>query len=411
MSGVPRHILHLVDALGADAQITVISDQDEGGYAPLANTSAQHVVVEGLRNKLSLQHLWAGITGLMKAFDSHAPDLIWVHARLPILLLRLALALRLWRPGCPVAFTHHGLPYGPGYHPVVHWLCRQLERVLVASCPPQNLIFLNCRMAGWMARDTGGLRLARHRVHILPNCSDLHPYAPVQKPKTATRTLVMTGRAGRQKDYAFAARLLAALPNHYQLMLCGPGTEDQMVQRKITAGLPPWDVKRISFTGPIPDARLPLLGADAYLLTSRYEGTPIGALEAFEAGLPIILRNFPGATDLTALHPCSLLVGTQDLAKDARQIDALLDRFQANEDALRRDIQAVWQRNWSPRLFQRNARALLRALLAEVRHEQAAPDFVRDALALHPSHRKNATVPPPTPQPSGTGGGPSAGNG
>ena len=407
---MPRHILHLVNALQGEADLTVITDDDQGGYNPLASMQARHVIVRGLTNRPSPRHLWRGIHGLLRTFDTAPADLIWVHARLPILLLRLLLALRLWRPTCPVAFTHHGLPYGPGYTPAVHWTCKQLERILIATCPPQHLIFLNHRMAGWMARDTRGTWMARHHVHVLPNCSDLRPFPPQKAKPQGKRTLVMTGRAGRQKDYAYAARLLAALPERYQLLLCGPGTEDPAFQHQITAPLPEPAAQRISFTGPLPDARLPLLGADAYLLTSRYEGTPIGALEAFEAGLPIILRNFEGATDLTALHPCALLIGEAGMANDAAAIEALIDRFEANTDRLRAEIQAIWRRRWSPRLFQRNARILLRAMTARARPAAVSPDCAHDAPVPHPDHRRSAAFPAPTPPPSGTGVSPSAGS-
>ena len=394
-SGVPRHIIHLVSALKDDAAITVISDQDQGGYTRLGQMGVRHVVVRGLTNRASIPHVWAGLRGLLSVLKTERPDLIWIHARLPVLMIRLLLALRLWRPHCPVVFTHHGIPYGPGYHPLVHATCKWLEKVLVATCPPQNLIFLNHRMAGWVARDTQAVKLARHRVHILPNCSDLQPLPP--SCDEVLRRLVMTGRTGRQKDYDFAARLLNALPNHYRLTLCGPGTDDAAFQAHIASLTTPEVFSHITFTGPLPDARVPLQTADAYLLTSRYEGTPIGALEAFEAGLPIILRDFDGAEDLLAKHPCGLLIGKADLATDAIQIDRLLDRYAQDKNTLRPAIQNVWKENWSPEIFALNARAVVKAILQSPMPH--APDCGRDAQAQHPDHRKNATARVPRPQP------------
>ena len=394
-SGVPRHVVHLVKALHEEMNITVISDQDQGGYTDLLQFGVRHVVVPGLTNRLSLPHLWSGLQGLIRALNAQKPDLIWIHARLPVLMIRLMMALRLWRPVCPVAFTHHGMPYGRGYHPMVHAICKWLEKMLVATCPSQDLIFLNHRMAGWMARDTRAVRLARHRVHILPNCSDLQPL-PSHCDETVRR-LVMTGRTGRQKDYDFAARLLNALPDHYRLTLCGPGTESTAFQTHI-AGLVPAEVfSRMTFTGPLPNVRAALQSADAYLLTSRYEGTPIGALEAFEAGLPIILRDFDGANDLISKHPCGLVIGKDDLRTDANRIEALIDRYQQDKTAISRQIKDVWKSTWSPEIFAFNARALVKAILNSP--IPYAPDCGHDVQGQRPDHRKNAAARVPKPQP------------
>ncbi len=408
-SGVPRHILHLVSALKDQAVITVISDRDQGGYSGLDQAGVRHLIVRGLTNRLSPVHLWHGVSGLMNALSRNPADLIWIHARLLVLICRILMALRIWRPDCPVVFTHHGLPYGRGYHPVVHAICRWLEKVLVATCPTQNLVFLNHRMAGWMARDAKATRLARHRVHILPNCSDLRPLTRQRNPMT--KILVMTGRTGRQKDYDVAAQLLSHLPENFRLLLCGPGTDDRDFQTHIASIVAPDIFDRIAFVGPVPDARIPLSKADAFLLTSRYEGTPIGALEAFEAGLPIILRNFDGATDLISKHPCGVLFSTRDLAKEAERIVDLLDHFEANEELLSKAIRHVWLETWSPDIFARNARALVCSVLNRPIAREVKPDYIHDVLVQHPDHCKNADDRVPVPPPYYTNALPSAENG
>ncbi len=387
----------------------MISDRDEGGYTPLRQMNARHLVVNGLTNRLSLRHHWRGVTGLLRLLRNEQSDLIWIHARLQVLVCRLLLAMRIWKPGCPVVFTHHGLPYGRGYHPLVHRVCKWLEMMLVATCPPQDLVFLNHRMAGWMARDTRAKRLARHRVHILPNCADLRPLPRRNDPKT--RTLVMTGRTGRQKDYDVAVRLLACLPGYFRLTLCGPGTNDTAFQTYIAGLIPPSVFSRITFTGPLPDVRQPLSEADAYLLTSRYEGTPIGALEAFEAGLPIILRDFDGATDLISKHPSAMLMGTDDLRHEAARIIAFLDHHQLNEVALSARITEVWRTTWSPDIFASNARGLVRSVLRRANVPAARSNCIRDGQEPHPDHRKNAAAHVPVPPPCYTAAAPSVESG
>jgi glycosyltransferase involved in cell wall biosynthesis len=408
-SGVPRHILHLVTALQDMVEITVVSDIDEGGYTPLRKLNARHVVLRGLTNRLSFQHNWRGITGLLQLFRNEHADLIWIHARMQVLMCRLLLAFRIWKPECPVIFTHHGLPYGRGYHPLVHRICKWLEKSLIATCPPQNLVFLNHRMAGWMARDARAKRLARHRVHILPNCADLRPLRRQNDPKF--KTLVMTGRTGRQKDYDVAVRLLSCLPAHFRLNLCGPGTKDEGFQTHIAGLVTAQVFSRITFTGPLHDVRQPLSEADAYLLTSRYEGTPIGALEAFEAGLPIILRDFDGANDLISKHPSSLLMGTDNLEYEARRIAALLDHYERNDVTLSGEIKEVWRTTWSPKIFSTNARALVHSILPHSTALAARSGCIRDAQERPPDHRKNEAAHIPVPPPCYTDAEPSVANG
>ena len=407
LSGVPRHILHLTKALRRQAQITVVSDRDQGGYTPLAKMQVRHIEIAGLRNSFSPWLLFQGLRDLLRLCASEAPELIWVHARLPALLMRIARALRIWRPDCHVMFTYHGLPFGPGHHPVAGALSRLIEGLLLHMIPPVHLVFLNHRMAHLMAGRMPQGVLARHRIHILENCSDLRPHT--RKALPDVRTLVMTGRTGRQKDYEYAARLFAHLPENFRLLMCGPGTESISFQRGIAGILPSDTLGRVSFAGPLSDVRDVLQQADAYLLTSRYEGVPIGALEAFEAGLPIILRNFDGAADLVAKHPCGLLIGQVDQAEDAHRIDQMLDQFYAREHEFSEKITKAWSDIWSPGVFNQNACNLIAAVLNA--SKLFAPDCDHGDPAPHPDHHRNTADPVPIQQPWCTDALPSAGNG
>ncbi|MFK7837002.1 MAG: glycosyltransferase family 4 protein [Sulfitobacter sp.] len=400
-SGVPRHILQLSRALADMADVTVVSDEDCGGYTDLRTSAAKHQVVRGLTNSASPLRLLRGALGLLRTFKSEKPNVIWIHARLPMMMMRFFLVVGIWRPQCAIIFTHHGLPYGRGFHPVVNALGKALEKFLLGCSPPQDIVFLNNKMAGWMARDARAARLTRHRVHILPNCSDLGPLPQERDPKRIN--LVMTGRTGRQKDYDFAAKFMAHLPQSYHLTLCGPGTETARFHRRVAGIVTPDVFARIDFAGPLPNARRALQGADAYLLTSRYEGTPIGALEAFEAGLPIILRDFDGAKDLVGQHPCGLLISDRNLQKAAVEIDALIQRFYEDADHLRSRTRAVWRKNWSPDLFHQNATALVRSVLVRSGYPLMPSGYVRDAQVRHPDPCKNAIAPPPIRQPDHTG--------
>ncbi len=359
-SGVPRHIMHLADSFREVANVTVISDENQGGFDAASNKGATHITIPGLQTQRSLRHLWGGWRGLLQHLR-HAPaDLIWLHARMPVLMGRFALALRLWRPKARVAVTFHGLPFGPGHKPRNSRVSKLLEKLLLTLCPPLDLIFLSQPMADQMAQAMGPHRMAKHNSHVLPNCSDL---GALPKPTSGRGRLVMTGRVGWQKNYPLAAQMLAHLPADYTLTLCGAGTDEPAFQREITANLPADVAARIRFAGPLRDVRNALMGADGYMLCSRYEGLPIGALEAFEAGLPVILSRFRGANDLAASSPFAQVFDFDDLAADAARIVQLLDHYHSDRVASRAAIRAAWESHWSAEVFAKQSRDLLQKLL------------------------------------------------
>ena len=112
-SGVPRHLEHLSDSLR-----DVASDVDEGGFDRLG---AAHVTVPGLATRLSPEHLFRGAAGLFQLLRNCPADLIWFHARLPVLMGRLLLVTRLWRPLSHARFT--ACPSTPATNPL-HDACR-----------------------------------------------------------------------------------------------------------------------------------------------------------------------------------------------------------------------------------------------------------------------------------------------
>ena len=358
---MPRHMLHLADSFQGLADVALISDQNEGGFDAAETHGAQHITLPGLQTRKSVRHLWGGWRGLLRTLRTSPADLVWLHARMPVLMGRLALALRLWRPTCPVAVTFHGLPFGPGHKPRNSRISKVLEKLLLSACPPLDLVFLSQAMADQMSSAMGIRRMARHRLHVLPNCSDLGDLPP-HLPGIGTR-LVMTGRVGWQKNYPLAAQILAHLPDSFSLTLCGAGTDDPDFQREIAARVPVEVAARITYAGPLRDVRPALMAADGYMLCSRYEGLPIGALEAFEAGLPVILSDFTGARELAETSPFCTVLRFEDLAKDAIKIETLMQNHRSAESDTRATIRECWRTTWSPDVFRKRSQTLLQLLL------------------------------------------------
>ena len=358
---MPRHITDIVRALQGRARVTVISEPDCGGYREVKELGAKHVVVPGLASHMNLRRLKSERASFASCLAELPADLVWAHARLPVLYLRQLYASgELDVPEARVALSYHGLPFGKGHRPGTSLIARRIERRLLTACGPLDLVFLtNAHKASMHA--AMGSAMASHNSHILGNASHLGdiPESNMQKP--AGRHLVMTGRTGYQKNYAAALRLMRNLPEDITLSLCGIGTDEPHFAAKVRR-LAGASAKRVRLLGPVQDVRPLLATADGYMLTSRYEGQPIGAIEACEYGLPIILADFVGANELTDNHPLALrLKGPK--AAQAHAIDALLTRYLDEKGNYEAAIKSYWSKWFSPNRFAKDARTLVDTLL------------------------------------------------
>lgn len=73
------------------------------------------------------------------------------------------------------------------------------------------------------------------------------------------------------------------------------------------------------------DARMLLDAADVFVLPSRHEGMPLAALEAMDAGLPVVATRVIGSEEVVADGQTGLLVPAQDPAALGRALATLLD--------------------------------------------------------------------------------------
>lgn len=370
---MPRHIEQLCETLQGRAVLTIVSDRNLGGYDRITTSGARHVEMEGLRSTLDPRLLWRGWRASIRLVRAGDWDMIWLHARMPGLLLRLAAILGLLRlpPHTRIVMSYHGIPFDPGHRRILALLSRLAERLVLARCPPMHLVLLSEDMAIRLRHAVGARALARHRLHVLPNSSSLGRLPP-RLPHNQRR-LVITGRAGFQKNYPLAVRLMDHMPPGYALTLCGMGTDDPAFQARILRQVRPDTRARIHFAGSLADVRPVLAGADGYLLTSRYEGLPIGAIEAFESGLPLVLSPFEAAPEMVAAHPMAMCLPLRDLRRDAARITRLIEAYVADREASARRIRAAWRRTYPYDIWQDRVRQLLTTILA------APPDTVEDA--------------------------------
>ena len=359
-SGVPTFLGQLCAALKDYATFTIISDRNEGGY-DFAKDGVTLCEVDGMKTGLSLRRFWRALRALDTQISSGGHDLIWAHARMSLIQLRVLMILRRLRgqpmPRCAV--TYHGVPFGPGHRRSFAAVSLLLERIFLTVTSPHQLHFLSTADMEHFTARLGSRALTRHTSAVLPNCSRLGPLPP--RTQNSSPTLLMTGRAGHQKNHPAAAQLFAALPESFQLILCGAGTEIHKmapVFERVQTGLS----KRVQFLGPIPDVRTLLAQADVLLLPSRYEGMPIAALEAFEAGLPMALSDIPSMADILAVHPMAVAIDITAPQSAAAEVVELIDHFRRTPKAAE-EIQKVFAQHFSYDLWQEKMQNLVAGIL------------------------------------------------
>ncbi len=396
-SGVPRHLHQLCETLNGTAKLTVVSNRNSGGYDQICHTGARHIEVAGLHSTLDPRNLWRGWIAALRIARAGHWDVLWLHARLPALLLRVALACTLLRlpSHTQVIMSYHGIPFDPGHRRLAARVSRWIERLLLTHCPPMHLVVLTQDMATRLEAAVGRARLERHWVHILANSSNLGRFPPGRDGRN-DRRLVITGRAGYQKNYELAVRLMEHMPPDYSLTLCGTGTDDLAFQTHLLRQVGPATRTRIHFAGPLCDVRPLLAEADGYLLTSRYEGLPIGAIEAFECGLPLILGPFEGAPGMVSGHPMAICVPLRDLSRDAGRITALVENYCHDRASGAERIRTAWHRAYPYDRWQKQVRALMCEVLNQPKtpgkaDEIASTQDVTSHLARLRSCRSSAS--------------------
>ena len=157
-----------------------------------------------------------------------------------------------------------------------------------------------------VARHAEAARLAPRRdLTVLPNGVPLPDLAPLRHPaESAVFHWLAVGRLAPVKDHPTLLRAFAMLPGEPRLTIAGSGPEEQSLRRlAIQLGID----KRVHFVGFQPDIQPFLAAADAFVLSSRWEGLPVSVLEAAAAGLPAVVTEGAGTREAILPNQTAIL--------------------------------------------------------------------------------------------------------
>lgn len=167
--------------------------------------------------------------------------------------------------------------------------------------------------------------VARDNIHFIQN--GYTPSRHLDRTAARERLGIMwdgpvvgwVGRLSHEKGADIMLEALALSDSSWRLSVIGAGAEEDTLRRQAAQhGL----TERIIMHGEVEDAASVLNAFDAFVLSSRTEGTPITLLEAMDAQVPIIATAVGGVPDVVT-PDTAILVASEQPAAIAQGLSAI----------------------------------------------------------------------------------------
>ena len=194
--------------------------------------------------------------------------------------------------GLPVVSTVHGFVGGRARNRInetLQLLVLRWADAVIAVSPT-----LPRRLSTW--------GIPQAKIHVVQN--GLAPLESTSSRADSRRALGLAntvkvagwiGRLSREKGADVAIDAIAQCGDSWELSIVGTGPERERLHDQIK-NLSIED--RVTLHGEIPNAAALMSAFDAFVLSSRTEGTPIVLLEAMASGVPIIATSVGGVPDV-----------------------------------------------------------------------------------------------------------------
>lgn len=317
--GAQQNTLHTVASLDP-ARYEAVLVTGEGGALP-APAGVRTVVLPSLVHPISPPHDLLALLELTSFFLREKPAVVHTHSSKAGILGRLAARLA----GVPVVIhTYHGFGFHDRQHPLVKAAYVAVERLACRASAAS--VFVSNSNIDYAVRH--GL-VRREDAVLIRSGVKLSEY-PAKTDKAKLKMslgigmhkplVVSIGNLKPQKNaadfVALAAKVSAAVPEA-RFLFIGDGPQRNALEAKAFAlGLE----GRVLFPGWRKDAAAWLAAADAFVMTSLWEGLPRALVEAMKTGLACLCYDADGVTDI-------LKDGVNGVVVKAGDVDALAERL------------------------------------------------------------------------------------
>jgi glycosyltransferase involved in cell wall biosynthesis len=207
-----------------------------------------------------------------------------------------------------------------------------------------------------------------NKIHFVPN--GFAPVAPTATRAVARQQLSLNGgtpvigwvgRLSREKGPDVMLDAIAACETSWRLSMIGDGPErESLRQRAATLGI----ADRVLWHGPVSNAGALFSAFDAFVLSSRTEGTPIALFEAMHSNVPIVTTTVGGVPDVVSSDE-AILVPSEQPTMIARALDAILSDPAAAKQRSARASQRLL-RDFGPEKWLADVERIYRAIESSV---------------------------------------------
>lgn len=221
---------------------------------------------------------------LRKIVADFSPDILHCH-------LYYALLFSFFVPAVPVVYTHHNI---------------------VLRVPSFMYRIFDFRTAAYVGISLACSNLLRSvsgkLVKNINNGIDFCRVLPVTDRRRSSPRIAMVGTLCEQKNYDLFLEAAAMLGDlNFSVTIAGEGEiKDRLLRKSKELGLG----NTVSFLGNISNVKDFLSNSDIFAMSSSWEGLPISLLEATAAGLPAIVTNVGGCSEV--VHFCQSGVVVDD---------------------------------------------------------------------------------------------------
>ena len=187
------------------------------------------------------------------------------------------------------------------------------------------------------------------RVHVIHHGVDPAFRPPAVRPVASEPYVLCVSEFGPHKGYAEAFELIASLAEHglpHRLRMVGrvvPWTRDKILALQSASPRP----DRVDLAGYVDDLPALYQGADAAVVTSRYEGFGLPALEAMACGTPVVAFANSATTEIVG--DGGVLVPDGDVGAMADAVASLVSDegrwYEASQQGLERAGAFSWPRS------------------------------------------------------------------
>jgi glycosyltransferase involved in cell wall biosynthesis len=309
IGGAESQVLLLAKELASRGwQVTLIA-LSGSGIAQAQNLAAANVKYLSLQ----MRKAWIDPRGWLRYlrwYRRHRPTILHAHLPHATWFVRWS---RLLAPVRVVVDTIHtskttGNSGGPGRrrgYKLSRWLTNHVT--CVSESVARSVLYADMARKKHLTVVSNGIRVPQPRQNSSPNVNF---------------KWLAVGRLSPVKDYPTLLRAFAALPGRPALQIAGAGSEEPHL-RQFAAKLQ--IANRVHFAGFHADVQPLLAAADAFVLSSLWEGLPIGILEASAASLPVVATDGAGTHETILAGETGLLVPVANPAALAEAMTQIMN--------------------------------------------------------------------------------------